>query len=243
MKEKKSLDTLHKISSLLLALVSIFGIFVPIVGFSFDYGYMVVFGIDSNLFPRSLWDLWKHSFTIFEAFSFASFKYVGDTLILIVVILVWAAWLLLFLLLAAYFLRKTRLRRLIKKPDMKFLSGRLEVFKPALNFFRILLRTVIVVVGIVILFLIVYIPFMYGSNQAMSHGFEYKQLGCIADERTRWMNCVDYSNLNNPQAKSWRGLLVAASSTHIAIFDGNSVSVIPRTPEYVLTKEYKIGGE
>jgi hypothetical protein len=83
--------------------------------------------------------------------------------------------------------------------------------------------------------LAIVVPYHYGVDRALFDRKEYRENGCEA--YGYWSRCVDYSDPTDPKAESYSGFLVTASSTYIAIFDGQGVSVIPRMPEYVLTRQ------
>jgi hypothetical protein len=78
---------------------------------------------------------------------------------------------------------------------------------------------------------------MKGKDYAQEFLNRYNKSGCTSE---KWSNCVEYSNLNNPLGQSYSGMLVDASSTHIAIFNSEKISIIPRNPDYVLTRNYKV---
>src|SRR5688572_17542384 len=75
MEEIKSPDIVQKIIAILLAVISCFGVIVPAIGFFYYLGYLSAFGLDTNIFPASLWDLWKYSFYASLELALGSMKY------------------------------------------------------------------------------------------------------------------------------------------------------------------------
>jgi hypothetical protein len=245
MEEKKSSDFLHKIGAALLAIVPILVLLPPIVGFSFNLGYLSVFGLDANTFPRSTIELWQYSY-------FVAFQWLAASAKPYAYILVF--YLLLFALLFIIGVPLVILRVLGKLPlsnkkykvlfDKKAFLGRIDTFiescemlyDEAKGFWYGFL---IVLLVPFILFLLLAQPYMSGNEFAQKVLNSYKESGCTKNTKNGWASCVDYSSPNNPKAIPWNGLLIAASSTHIAIFDGNGINVIPRNSDYVLTRTYK----
>jgi hypothetical protein len=242
MEEKKSLDTLQKIGGILLIVISVFGVVVPVIGFSYDYGYMLVFNIDSNIFPRSLWDLWKHSITvILEWLKTVPFLLIGFAFMALTFIIS-----LMFFLAAMQALGRKFILRLARRTEAYFekqLWALKDFYTGGRAYLKSLLITGLSVLSILgFVYVFVLIPLDYGLNAGLMDKNDYDKSGCIRDGFIKyWSRCVDYANPNDPNAKAYSGLLVAASSTHIAIFDNNLINVIPRSPEYVLTRTYKVG--
>ena len=237
MKKKKSLDALHKIGGIVLVAVSIIAICLPIAGFSYNLGYLQVFGIDNNTFPRSVVDLWQYSYFIsikWLAAILKPYKNIVMGLLAVIVIL-----LLLGIVLVA--LRTVGIFPLSKK-TYKAIFGRFDAFIESCEMFYDGIRNILyaflvfVMVPIALYYLLIE-PFQTGKEFGQKTLDYYIENGCAAES---WSSCVNYFNPNNANSKYYNGLLVAASSTHIAIFRDNSVRVIPRNPEYVLVKKRKV---
>jgi hypothetical protein len=237
MEEKKVLDSLQKIAAITLGFSSFLVICVPAIGFIYDLGYISTFGLDANLFPRVLSDLWQHSLRVSLELGIALLKQLKPVLPFI-------AYAFLAIIIVFEFIailgNKDKIRAFIQKDfkfpfidDMKLTLALLN--KIYLNP-KYLLYLFLGIVLFVCLFYLLMKPGQIGVMHARHIMDKYKESGCVSE---KWSYCVDYSSPNNPTAKSYSGLLVAASSTHIAIFDGKSVNVIPRSTGYVLTRTYK----
>lgn len=238
MKENKPehLETLQKIGGILLAIVAIFGAALPIAGFSFSLGYLSVFGMDADVFPRSIGDLWQYSYLMSLKWLAPIIKAFGGITVLIILMLL--AIISLCFILAI--LRKAG-KLPLSEEKYKALFGKVDLIFETIQIFydefRGFLHATLAGTTILLFFMLLLAdPFRQGKEIAQKILYYYNESGCASEN---WSSCVEYSNPNNPLARSYSGLLVSASSTHVAIFDSKKISIIPRNPDYVLTKTYK----
>lgn len=243
MEEKKPLSVTRKSGAFLLAVLSSFGIIVPTIGFFYYFGYLGAFGLDNNIFPTSLWDLWKYSFHASYDLALGSIKYLFIILLITTVLAFSLVYLLIFSPYIYSLDKKGWIPQFLKK-EIKIPFASTDLTSNVLRWLFICLKLLIMLLITIALLFGAFIALVkfgaLGEAKGKEYIAKYKQSGCPGE---RWSYCIDYTNPNNSKAKSYSGLLVAASSTHIAIFDGGSVSVIPRNPEYVLTRGHKIIAE
>lgn len=235
MKENKPdhLETAYKIGSILLAIVAIFGAALPIAGFSFSLGYLSNFGIDANTFPQSVGDLWQDSFMMAALWLSPLITLMGKMFLPAVIIYFAVISILAALTMTGKIpLSKETYQIYFGTQDRIF-----EAFKSVHLEFRSFTYTGVVLISTLLAtaFFLTH-PYLKGKEYAQKSLDRHIESGCTSE---KWSSCVDYSNPNNPLAKSYSGLLVSASSTHIAIFDGKNLSIIPRNSEYILTISYK----
>jgi hypothetical protein len=229
------LDILQKLGGILVVVFSIFAVCLPIAGFSVNLGYLSVFGIDNDLFPRSLVDLWQYSYLV--SLKWLSFV-IKPFLTLIYAYI--AGMILLFLLGCVLVVLRTAGKLPLTGNRYEAMFSKVGKFIESCEMFYGETRGVwYMFLGLAVVLLSIYLllsePFQAGQEFARKDFDRYHESGCA---ELGWSRCADYGSPNNPDDESYSGLLVAASSSHIAIFDGSSVSVIPRKPEYVLVKTY-----
>jgi hypothetical protein len=237
MEDNRSFNPVQKAIALFLTLISCFGILIPVTGFAYYFGYLGAFGLDTDSFPISLWDLWKNC--VYAAIELALIvpKPLGILLVLILGLL-------------TGFIYSLGLNSFAESLDEmgwipKFLKKEISPSLPEVNrISRWLLsnsKLPLVVFFFIFLLLIAFFAFVglasLGGTKGKKDITSYHAFGCFGKT---WESCVTYSNPNNPQSVSYNGLLFAASSTHIAILDGTGVSVIPRTSDYVLTRQLNV---
>jgi hypothetical protein len=238
MEGKKTLSATKKISGFLLAMIPLFGVIVPTIGFFYYFGHLSAFGLDTNAFPASLWDLWIYSFYASYELVLWSLKFMFLFGLVTVGLIVACIY---FPILSRFVITLDKKGWIPKflKTEIKFPAAENE-FASCIScwLYTILKYLIATLMVLLLVFGVFYVLVKFGvlgEAKGKESIAKYQTSGCAGKT---WSGCVSYTNPDNANDKSYSGLLVAASSSHIAIFDGGSVSVITRKPEYVLVRAY-----
>lgn len=240
MEEMKSSSTIRVIGKILAAAIPILAIALPVAGFSFNLGYISVFGIDYDAFPRPVFEFWQYSYVIsmfWLSEVLKTYSFLLRPIIYFLIVISMSGIALVVLRTNGVLpLSKKRYKEKLGKVD-RFI----ESFDLVFDEIKSLLYWLAMITAVILsVYLLLADSYKRGRDFAQKALNYYNLSGCTANTKNGWASCVSYSNPSNPE-RLYRGLLVAASSTHIAIFDGNGINVIPRNAEYVLTRAYKAG--
>ena len=92
-------------------------------------------------------------------------------------------------------------------------------------------------VALVVIALITIVPFQRGEMEAKKQIDQLKNNGCkSAPDKKEHVRCITLSEISgNSNTVLFSGMLVKANSSHVALFDGNTVEIFPLTERFKLS--------
>jgi hypothetical protein len=234
-KDASKIELFSKLIPLLTAVIAVVGIIIPIAGFSFEQGYLSIFGISSESLPRDLNESWGQSFYIFLiALIFLYKNYLALCLWLLGVISFVAA----VVIFIISFFEKEKLRNFFDKwegisEQDGVVGNSIYVIKNMYIDLKWLFNSLYFSFCVLLVALVLSIfPFNHGREVAQQHLDEFNTKKC---EKEIWSQCVQIQDINSNIILQ-EGFLVAATSNHIALYDGSKTKVIPRLNSYSLVR-------
>jgi hypothetical protein len=206
--------------------LSIMTMFVPVlylVGYFYEYGYLSGFGISSEFFPRSIQENLVNAFLAFIQFVIAIFTLAKNNIDKLL-ILGGIITLLTFIIMLIekkkdYLIYKLTKIRKYKHIDMILLpitAGIFGVFIP---------YVILIILGFIVL--IPYSSYMQGAYDAEKSILKYRQE--LKENKDKSIYIFKDGNL------AIKGMFIAKSNQHIAIFDGVTSTIYPLKEENINT--------
>lgn len=234
-KKPPRLDSLSNLTPFITALIAIVAVVIPVAGFSFEQGYLSVFGISSEYFPRAISESWVYSFHISVVGLGTLLKYYPLVCFwLFIGILVLGA---IILLISSIFKRETLkdfFQQMDNKRDEGSLIGNLMHLLQIIHNDTFWIINLIFYFGIVLIFIvfITVAPSQYGINLGNKQLEKYSAEKC---QGKLWSKCVQIKDIET-NVILHEGFMISASDKYVALFDGKVTTVIARLTSHAIVR-------